>query len=35
MRTRAATKALHLVDGSADVEVRYAMENARVEPYKQ
>ena len=35
MSTRAASKSLQLVDGSADIEVGYALIGSDVEPYKQ
>ena len=35
MSTTAASKALHLVDGSSNIDVGYALAAARVEPYKQ
>ena len=35
MSTPAATKSLHLVDGSSNIDVGYALAAARVEPYKQ
>jgi hypothetical protein len=35
MSTKATTKALHLVDGSSNIDVGYALASARVEPYKQ
>ena len=35
MSTKAATKSLHLVDGSSNVDVGYALAAAKVEPYKQ
>ena len=34
LATRASTRALHLVDGSSDIEIGYSMSAARVEPYK-
>jgi hypothetical protein len=34
MSTRAGSKSLHLVDGSADIEVGYALLASDVEPYK-
>jgi hypothetical protein len=35
MSTQAATKSLHLVDGSSNIDFGYALAAARVEPYKQ
>ena len=35
MSSKAATKSLHLVDGSSNVDVGYALAAAQVEPYKQ
>ena len=35
MSTTASSKALHLVDGSSNIDVGYALAAARVEPYKQ
>jgi uncharacterized protein len=35
MSTTAASKALHLVDGTSNIDVGYALAAARVEPYKQ
>ena len=35
MSTRAGSKSLHLVDGSADIQVGYTLIASEVEPYKQ
>ncbi len=35
MAASAGKKSLHLLDGSADVEVSYAMRSAQVQPYKR
>jgi hypothetical protein len=34
MAARAGKKSLQLVDGSADIDIGYAIAAARVEPYK-